>query len=344
VATQELKSEPWKVSEPYPVAEGEEAPTHMVMVNWLTHQEPLDEVEELALGVLDHILMGTSSSLLYKAMIESGYGTAVVGGGLSDELKQATFSVGLKGVKAEDVAKVEELALGTLAKAVEEGFAPEAIESSLNTVEFSMREFNTGGFPKGLSLMLAIMPRWLYKRGAPTDALRFEAPLAKLKSRLEAGEKVFEQLLQKLIVANGHRSTVELVPDPAMAKRQQEQEESVLASVKEKLTDDDIAKIIAATAELKKAQLAEDSEEDIATIPRVGLADLERKVKTIPSIVDCLPNGGSMLTHPLPTAGVVYADVLFDMEKVPLKELPLARLFERKVKTIPSISTAMLFE
>ena len=34
-------------------------------------------------------------------------------------------------------------------------------QASMNTVEFSLREFNTGGFPKGLSLMLAVMPNWL---------------------------------------------------------------------------------------------------------------------------------------------------------------------------------------
>jgi hypothetical protein len=87
-------------------------------------------------------------------------------------------------VAAEDVAKVEALALSTLAKAAEEGFEEEAIEASLNTLEFQMREFNTGGFPKGLSLMLAVMPRWLYGHGAPSDALRFEKPLASLKKRL----------------------------------------------------------------------------------------------------------------------------------------------------------------
>ena len=62
----------------------------------------------------------------------------------------------------------------------------------MNTVEFSLREFNTGGFPKGLSLMLAVMPNWLYERGAPTDALRFEEPLAALKKRIAAGDDVFE--------------------------------------------------------------------------------------------------------------------------------------------------------
>eukprot|EP00965_Chrysotila_dentata_P232083 6198754-Pleurochrysis_carterae.AAC.1 len=63
----------------------------------------------------------------------------------------------------------------------------------------------------------------------------------------------------------------------------------------------------------RSSQLKEDSEEDLATIPRVGMADLERKVRTVPTDVEQLPNGATLLTHPLPTAGVVYADVLLDL-------------------------------
>jgi len=84
--------------------------------------------------------------------------------------------------------------------------------------------------------------------------------------------------------------------------------------------------VIKATAELKEAQLKEDSEADLASIPRVGLADLERSVKTIPTEVGELPGGGVLLTHPLPTAGVVYADILLDLEKLTLDEIPLVSL------------------
>ena len=100
------------------------------------------------------------------------------------------------------------------------GFEADAIEASMNTVEFSLREFNTGGFPKGLSLMLAVMPNWLYERGSPTDALRFELPLAALKKRLANGDSVFEDILRKRIVQNGHLATVEMKPDPEMAERE----------------------------------------------------------------------------------------------------------------------------
>ncbi|KAM0862557.1 hypothetical protein ACQ4PT_045202 [Festuca glaucescens] len=40
----------------------------------------------------------------------------------------------------------------------DEGFAAKAVEASMNTIEFSLRENNTGSFPRGLSLMLRSMP------------------------------------------------------------------------------------------------------------------------------------------------------------------------------------------
>lgn len=73
-------------------------------------------------------------------MTESQLGESVTGGGLSDELLQSTFSVGLKGVKEEDVGKVEELVLATMTKLAEVGFEQDAIQAALNTMEFRLRE------------------------------------------------------------------------------------------------------------------------------------------------------------------------------------------------------------
>uniref|UniRef100_A0A7S2CTU1 Peptidase M16C associated domain-containing protein n=1 Tax=Haptolina brevifila TaxID=156173 RepID=A0A7S2CTU1_9EUKA len=361
VATQKLIRSPRRDIVKYPIEPGAE-PTHMVMLSWLMHEENLSADEELSLAVLNHLLMGTPTATLYKPMMESGLGAAVMGGGVADELKQATFSIGLKGVKKEDVAKVEELAIETLRAAAKSGFDEDAIEASLNTIEFSLREFNTGGFPKGLSMMLAVMPRWLYGRGSPTDALRFEAPLANLKSRLSAGEDVFGVLLDRLIVSNEHRVTVELVPDETLAQAQKAEEEAELAAAKAQMNEAQIAEIIEATKALKTAQLAEDSPEDLATIPRVGIADLERTVQTYPTELSDLPGGGKQLTHPLPSAGVVYADILLDMSSVPLEDLPLVRFLSELLDEVGTsemsavamqrrigartggISTAMIFE
>ena len=199
----------------------------------------------------------------------------------------------------------------------------------MNTIEFQLRECNTGGFPKGLSFMLAIMPRWIYSDKPPMEALAFEASLAELKSKLAAGERVFEGLLERMLLKNGHRNCVELKPDKEMGTEITQREERRLADAKAAMSDEQIAAVIAATAALKEAQLKEDSADDLATIPSVGLADLRREVATIPSEVTTMDGGGSLLTHGVPSGGVVYADVLLDLAKVPMSELPLLSLFTR---------------
>ena len=83
---------------------------------------------------------------------------------------------------------------------------------SLNTIEFDLRENNTGRFPRGLSLMLRSVSAWLYERDA-FEPLRFAGPLAQLKGRIEAGEDVWRPLLKKFLLENKHRVTVELQPD-----------------------------------------------------------------------------------------------------------------------------------
>ena len=57
------------------------------------------------------------------------------------------------------------------------GFESDAIAASVNSLEFQLREFNTGSFPRGLSVMLGVMKRWIYDDPSPEDVLRFEKPL-----------------------------------------------------------------------------------------------------------------------------------------------------------------------
>jgi Zn-dependent M16 (insulinase) family peptidase len=73
-------------------------------------------------------------------------------------------SVGLKGVDPANQDKVPALVLDKLEQLAKEGFTPTAIEAAINTIEFSLRENNTGSFPRGLSLMLRAVGAWIYDR------------------------------------------------------------------------------------------------------------------------------------------------------------------------------------
>jgi hypothetical protein len=224
------------------------------------------------------------------------------------------------------------LVVASLVKISEEGFEKDAIAAAVNTLEFSLREFNTGGFPKGLSLMLGMMSSWIYDRD-PADAVRFEADLAALKQDLADGKPVFQDLLNKFITNNEHRVTVQLKPDPDLESNMIKDEESRLEAVKSTLTKDQIDDIITQTQLLKEAQAREDSPEAKATLPRLTKKDIDPKARELPIEVvkDGSDGGETILSHNLQTSGILYADIGFDFTSLDEADLELLPLFCRMV-------------
>merc|ERR1711871_334412 len=127
---------------------------------------------------------------------------------------------------------------------------PSAIDAAINTLEFRLREFNTGGFPKGLDLMLGMMSNWIYDKNA-ADGVRFEEALAQLKADLNAEKPIFQDLIKKYITNNEHRVTVELKPDVELETRLLADEAERLEKIKDTLTKEQIQDIIESTRALK---------------------------------------------------------------------------------------------
>jgi len=331
IAIQPKNMKPKKIDVAFPIAPGSE-PKHMLTVNWLLNDAALPPKEALALQVLDHLLLGTSSSILRKTLTESQLGESVTGGGLSDELLQSTFGVGLKGVKSENTDRVENLVLSTISKIQKDGFEEDAIKASMNTIEFRLREFNTGSFPRGLSLMLGMVSQWIYDKD-PIEGVTFEKALGELKADIAGGKPIFQELLKKYFVENDHRVVVEMKPDFDLEKKVIAEEEGRLMKVKEGMTTQQINEVIEATKKLKEAQLAEDSPEAKATLPRLGLEDIDKKCTELPIEVKRLgsdsPDGVTILTHPVLSNGILYAQVAFDFSGLDDDDLPLLPLFSR---------------
>ncbi|NTU85177.1 MAG: peptidase M16, partial [Chloroflexales bacterium] len=298
----------------------------MVTVSWMVGEET-DVTRVFALDILSYILIGTAAAPLYKALLDSRLGESLTGGGYNDGQLQHTFSVGLKGIDPADAPKVEDLILTTLRRLADEGIDPEQVASALNTVEFSLRENNTGSFPRGLSLMLRSMGTWLYD-GDPLAALRFEAPLAAVRAAVERGERLFETLISETLLDNPHRVRVLLRPDPAQAERDAAEEQARLAAARERMSEADLDRIIAETEALRRLQEEPDLPEDLAKIPTLTIGDLDRQSKTIPTELR-EAGGAPLLFHDLFTNGIVYLDLAFDLRALPADLLPFAPLFAR---------------
>lgn len=314
---------------PYDAGDADDAKAY-ITVNWMLG-EHADTQTGLALDILSHILLATPASPLKKALLDSGLGEDVTGGH-EDHLRQTIFSAGLKGVGRENLEKVEKLILDTLADLAGNGIDPDTVAASLNTIEFRLREQNTGRFPRGLFLMLNALTAWLYD-GDPLQALAFEAPLGAIKEAV-AKDGYFEKLIRAYLLDNPHRSTVHLVPDPEEGARIAAAEAERLAAAKTGMSHSDIEKVIETANRLKALQDAPDSPEALATIPTLSLDDIEKTNKSIP--IEIVRLGSEtpdkqvpVLFHDLSTNGIVYLDLGFDLHSLPVDLLPYVGLFGR---------------
>ena len=202
----------------------------MITLNWLM-SETMDPKTNFSLRMLEYILLGMPASPLRKALIDSGLGEDIAGEGLGSELRQIYFSTGLKGIETESSEAIEALIMETLTTLAEKGIDPRTVEAAVNTIEFRLRENNSGHFPQGLHLMLRSLTTWLYD-GDPLALFAFEAPLGEIKSGLQANSAFFQEMIYRFFLNNPHRTTLILKPDPALGEREEAAEKDRLAKAR----------------------------------------------------------------------------------------------------------------
>ncbi|SMQ75777.1 hypothetical protein SAMN06295905_2431 [Devosia lucknowensis] len=296
----------------------------MVSVNWML-DPPETREETLSFGLLSYLLAGNSAAPLRKKLTESGLGEGMIGGGISTHLRQPMGGFGLKGVDPDDADKVEALVLDTLAEIADAGFSEEQRAAAINTFEFNLREQNTGSYPRGMTYMFTALGGWLHG-GDPLEPLAFESALQSLKDKAAKGH--FEAEIRRLFLDNTHRLTSTLEADPEQGAREARTEADKLADVRAGLDENAIKDVVARTERLKALQESVDRPEDLAKIPTLTLDDLDRDIRTIPSQESRIA-GVRMLSHDLPTLGILYLDLGFDLHVLEKDLLPYLPLFGR---------------
>lgn len=302
----------------------EQDPKSFFAMNWLL-PESTDADANLAMSVLCYSLIGTAAAPLRKALIESGLGEDLTGPGFANYMRQMYFGTGLRGIRARDIPEAEQLVVETLRGIAEDGLEPDVLEAALNTIEFKLRERNTGGYPRGLAYMLSALVFWLHDAD-PLEPLRFEAPLQRLRDRLETGEPVFEELVRTSFLENRHHSRIRMLPQSGFSAESERAEQERLAAARAGMSEDDLAAIAENTRALQVMQETPDTAEDLARIPHLDRSDLSPTIKTTPIHQDrrCdVP----VLFHDLFTNGILYLDVGFDFSGLPARLLPYLSLF-----------------
>ncbi|NJM36220.1 MAG: hypothetical protein HC850_17710 [Rhodomicrobium sp.] len=92
------------------------------------------------------------------------------------------------------------------------------------------------------------------------------------------------------------------------------------------MSDDEIRRVIERTRFLKRIQETPDTPDALATIPRLQLKDLPPRNADIPIETGTL-SGAQLLTHDLPTNGIVYLDIGLDLRQLPAELPPYTGIF-----------------
>jgi len=318
---------PKKVQNSYDAGEDAEiAQKNYLVVNWKL-PDTSDAVLNYSFHVLGDILIGTPASPLRKALLDSGLGEDLAGVGMETSLRQMVFSTGLKGTRARHAKKIEKLIFDTLESLVQNGIDPDTVTAAINTLEFRLRENNTGSFPRGIGLMLRALSTWLYDED-PFKMLAFEDSLNEIKARLSADPRYFEKLIQTHLLDNVHRTTLRLKPDPELGHRSDEEEKARLEKIRASLSNEQVAELVENTKKLKQMQETPNSPEALATLPILKLEDLEKKSITVP--IEVMELGDTRtLYHDLFTNGIVYLDIGFDLHALPKELVSLTEIFGR---------------
>ncbi|NNM67926.1 MAG: hypothetical protein HKM06_07950 [Spirochaetales bacterium] len=308
----------------YPAqAEGEEDGGTLALT-WLG-PDALESDTILALDVLAEILLG-DAGVLQKTLLESGLGQDLSPvSGLETELREAVFTVALRGAPAQNAEAFERLVFDELTRWSREGFPKDLVEGVLASYEFSVKEVKGGGM--GLRFLRRLMRGWLHG-AAPADSLVFAPRIEKLRQQLESGARVFEKLIETQLLQNPHRVLVTCVPDAKKLVQDEEAVKERLAEMRIHLSAPDLERLKAGQEEVRAFQEDPDTPKAVASLPVLELRDIPPKVETPQSRPDTA--GPIQLSlHEAGTNGIAYLDLGFDLASLNRREWLLLPLWQR---------------
>ncbi len=278
----------------------------------------LDKKLYIAMDVLDYVLCSAPGALVKQALIDKGIGRDVYST-LENGIYQPYFSVIAKNAnssqKEEFVTTIHEV----LKKAVSEGLDKKALAAAINYFEFRYREADFGSYPKGLMLGLEALDSWLYDEKAPFMHIEANETYRELKASIATG--YFEELIQKYILDNPHKTIMEVKPVQGLTSRKDKALYDKLKAYKETLSPQEKQEIVDKTAALRAYQEEESTKEALETIPLLTREDMKKEAAGYINEVQNV-DGTTVLIHDIFTNGISYLNLVFDLKDVPAGLLP----------------------
>lgn len=259
--------------------------------------------------VLTQALIENESSPLRQKLLSSGILDVIISA--SGNQLESVFSIIAKNIDVDDRDKFVELIEDELKNIVETGIDKELILSELNNYKFQLRE--KGGYStKGIVYFTMAFDSWLYDK-SPIEAIDIEDDLTYIEENIDNG--IFKKFIKENILESNHKSIVSHIPMKGLNDQKDEEVRKQLEDLKNSLSEREKEEYIQRRIEMNDFQSRNNTDEEKATIPMLEKNDVSTKVEKIDrEVLDM--NNYTILKHNLPTSGIDYIDLAFDIDHI----------------------------
>lgn len=317
IALQTPFSAPKRVEGQYHVGASEETENKDYLGVAIAAGLATEPTDRIMISLLNQMLYHSEASPLKRALLDAGIGEDFLSP--YDDGVHLSFGIIAKNTDKNRMDEFLQIFDDVMKDIAEHGITENLLEASLNKMEFQMTEGPSYAV-KGVVKFITAMSSWLYDQN-PLDSLDFEALLATIREKLDAG--YLQTFVKERIVENSHRLEIAVVPEPGLFDEKDKAVDEKLKTMYENLTETDKETLTARKAALQSYQSDADSPEDKATIPRLDLKTLDPKVDRIEQHI--YEDDGIRLVHnDVPTGRIVYMDLIFDLSHLTEDELAQA--------------------
>lgn len=312
-----------RVVEAYPIsAEEDKKDKAIVAFAWLTCSIQ-DQLELLALSIIEIVLLDTDASPLKLALLKSGL-CKQVGTYMETDNSEVPLVITLRGCDPENADQLEGIVKTTLEEIVKTGISYQLIENALHQLEFHRSEITGDHSPFGLSLFMRSALLKLHGVD-PEQGLHIHSLFEQIHKRNVDDPDFFTGLIKRYLLDNTHYVRVVLQPDHELAAQELLEEKMSLEKIRSKLSEDQAKELVARAAELSAFQERERAV-DTDILPKVTLDDVSESARTFKLEKEKV-GPLNIYHHACFTNEIVYADIVFTLPALSEKDQPFVRLF-----------------
>ncbi|KAH9844396.1 putative Mitochondrial presequence protease [Teratosphaeria destructans] len=286
-----------------------------------------DVHESFALSIALTVLLDGYGSAFYRALVESGLGTDFSPNtGWDTHGTKHFLTVGLNGVKEQDVPKVKETVANTLREAAAKGFDAHKIDGLMHQLELRLKH-KTANFGPGL--IFKLKSPW-FKGKDPFEVLAWNELTDHFKAECAKG-RYLEKLVEKYFL-NDNTLTFTMVPNKDYGAEVAREESERLAkkvdeAIKQFPSEQEAHKQLRERElELIKEQDA-GSTENVDSLPTLHVSDIPRQQPKIEIRDSTIANQTKVHWRETSTNGLTYFTALSLFQKLPDELRMLVPLF-----------------